>query len=403
MLTPELIQVRRQKGQLFVVPLGAREGRALALATELLTTAEGMVGQSREALDDAWEAIPVEPRDRKVKDGLAKLIEDRLDFDVETPLDPVELRRLVFHRATVARRASPVFDRDAVLAEVAAEVDLTPGALEQALFADLKNAHVVRQKEPGELVPGGAEGLIRGYDLAQRQAVFLRATEVVAELRNPDRAALRGLFRKLKFFRLLFSANQLAGGLVQLRIDGPFSLFESVTKYGLSLALALPWIESVGEHRISADLRWGKERLPLTFVTEGLGRPTSSEAPGMPEELQTLVRKLEERPDLPWTVSEPDVLLDAKGLGVVVPDLVFTHTKTKKRIYLELLGYWSRDAVFKRIEMIEKGRLDEKVIFCAGQRLRVSEAALDSEHAALLIYKGAISVSALLEKLDALK
>lgn len=403
MLTPELINVRRQKGQLFLVPLGARKESAIELANELLTTAESFVGQSREGLEDAWDAISIEPRDRKLKEGLCKLIEDKLAFDVETPLDPVELRRRVFHRANLLRRSSPSFDRDAVLAEVAAEVELTPGALEQALFADLKNAHVVRAKLPGgELVPGGAAALVAGYDLGQRQAVLLRATQVVAELRDPDRRALRALFRKLKFFRLLFDVQQLAGGLVHLRIDGPFSLFESITKYGLSLALALPWIESVGEHRITADLRWGKERLPLTFVIEGQRRPSTAESPSMPEELETLLRRLADRADLRWTVTEADVLLEAKGMGVVIPDLMFVHQKTKRVVYLELMGYWSRDAVFKRIEMVDAGLLSAPVIFCASERLRVSEEALESPHAALLTYKGTISPSALLEKLEKL-
>jgi len=403
MLTPELVQARRQKGELLLVSLGPRKERAVTLASELVSAAEASLGQSRETLEAAWDGILVEPRDRKLKDALSKLIEDALAFDVETPVDPIELRRRVFTRATIERRTDAGLDRVALLSEMAVEVELSAEQLELALFADLKSAHVARAKQPGELVPGGAEALIARFDLAQRQAVLLRATELSVELEVTDRAALRALFRKMKFFRLLFTAEMREAGKVHLRIDGPFSLFESVTKYGLSLALALPWIEATGKHKIVADLRWGKERLPLRFTVEGSRQAHAVEAPAMPEELSTLVRRISERSGCPWTVAEADVVLDAKGSGAVIPDLVFTHRSTKKRVYLELMGYWSRDALWKRIEMIEKGALRERVVFCASERLRVSESALSSDHAAVLTYKGAVSVTALLDKLDALR
>lgn len=398
MLTPDHIQTRRQKGQLFLVGLGERAARAGGLARELIAAAEATVGQSRQELSAAFDAIPVEPRDRKLKDALVKLIEDRLAFDVETSVDPIELRRLVFTRAAQARRDG-TFDRDAILSQVGAEVGLDGAAADQLLFADLKSAHVVRPKVAGPIVAGGADALVAGYDLAQRQAVLLRATEVAVELKGVDRAALRALFRKLKFLRLLFTATMLPGDAVQLRIDGPFSLFESVTKYGLSLALALPWIEATGEHRLVADVRWGKERLPLRFVSEGPRRASMGAPPPMPDELATLLRRFDG--DGAFRAAEANVVLEAKGMGAIVPDLVLTHA-SGVRIYLELLGYWSRDAAFARIEMVERGFLKERIVFCASERLRVSEAALESEHAALLTYKGTISTSALTAKLEAM-
>jgi hypothetical protein len=57
------------------------------------------------------------------------------------------------------------------------------------------------------------------------------------------------------------------------------------------------------------------------------------------------------------------------------------------------LGYWSRDAVWRRVEMAQRG-LPAPVLFAVSSRLRVSEAVLDeSEHAALYVYKGSMSPS----------
>ncbi len=49
------------------------------------------------------------------------------------------------------------------------------------------------------------------------------------------------------------------GGGYRIEIDGPYSLFESVTKYGLELALLLPALEACDSVQLVADLRWGKK------------------------------------------------------------------------------------------------------------------------------------------------
>ena len=88
--------------------------------------------------------------------------------------------------------------------------------------------------------------------------------------------------------------------------------------------------------------------------------------------------------------------------GVIVPDIVLKHRKKKREVFIEVLGYWSRDAVWKRIELAQRG-LQAPIVFCAGQRLRVSEAALDENtHASLYVYKGVISASQVMERVDRL-
>ena len=81
-----------------------------------------------------------------------------------------------------------------------------------------------------------------------------------------------------------------------------------------------------------------------------------------------------------------------------MPDLVFTRGKVK--VYLEVMGFWSRAAVWQRVELIEKG-LDQPVLFAVPKKLRVSEAVLgDDVPGALYVYKGVMSVKAIEERLD---
>jgi predicted nuclease of restriction endonuclease-like RecB superfamily len=223
---------------------------------------------------------------------------------------------------------------------------------------------------------------------------------VVAHLPSVDPAAARALFRKLKFLRLLHTVHRDGGGW-RIELDGPFSLFDSVTKYGLALALSLPAIAACGRHRIEADVRWGKARQPLRFVLQGERLASHRRADArLSDDAEALRAKLSER-DGEWRVSIADVILDLPGEGVCIPDLVLVHRKTTKRVFVEVMGYWSRDAVWKRVELVERGLVPDgaAILFCAGARLRVSEAVLpETSPAALLVYKGVIAPSAVEEK-----
>jgi hypothetical protein len=83
-----------------------------------------------------------------------------------------------------------------------------------------------------------------------------------------------------------------------------------------------------------------------------------------------------------------------------VPDLRFVSRATGEIAYLEVLGYWSRAAVWRRVELASRG-LKERVLFAVSSRLRVSEEVLGDEvPAELYVYKGALSAKEVLRRLD---
>lgn len=401
MLTPDLVHARRQKGELKLSPLKPEaRARALELAGQLHAIAKAHVGLTREELDDAFSAIDVSARERKLADGLRKLIEDGLELEVAVETDPVALRREVFELATARRRELPedgALDRDALLEGVASAHGMTRDAVERGLYADLKSAHVLR-----EVKCPPPRALVESYDLEQARAVLLRAVRVTAHVRGATPGAMRALFHKLKFLRLLFSIHREPGGAFRIEMDGPFSLFESVTKYGLSLAMALPALTACGRWQIAADVRWGQDRKPLAFRLEGDARNAGGDVPDrLPDEVEALLARFDGR-EGPWRASRADDLIDLPGVGLCVPDLAFTHAETGEVVLLEVMGFWSRDAVWKRVELVEAG-LPQKIVFALSSRLRVSEAVLDeSASAALYVYKGAMSAAQIERKLDAL-
>jgi predicted nuclease of restriction endonuclease-like RecB superfamily len=401
-LTADLVNARRRGNELQLVSLDA-EGRerARALAETMVAIAKAHVGRAREELEEALGCVDVGPREVRLKDALAKLIEDRCEFAASDEVAADTVRSEVFAHACEVRGALQAvarFDRQTVLAEIARRRGTTAEAIEGALFADLRGAHVLESFE----APSGAS-LVTAYEHGQAQAVLLRAVKVTLDVNCATAGALRSLFHRLKFLRLLHTIEAREDGH-RIAIDGPFSLFESVTKYGLQLALLLPALEACDAWRLEADVRWGKERVPLVFRLEGQGAPSTASAPALSDEVQALVRTFTAL-GTTWRVSPNTEILALPGVGLCVPDLVFErpyYGPSRERVYLEVMGYWSRAAVWKRVELVEAG-LGARILFAVSARLRVSEEVLDGAlPGALYVYKQTMNARAIAERLEQL-
>jgi hypothetical protein len=402
-LTADLVRVRRRKGELQIIDLNdeSRE-RAVSLAAVFLGVAEEHIDKTREQLEDALDEIEVDPGEQKIAQGIRKLLEDRCQFEEPPTASPEELRREVFLKTVEARRAAgdyEPFDRDRILAEVARARGLDPLVLEAGLYADLRSSNLLKG-----IAPTTPEGLVEEYRAALPQAVLLRAVRVSVSVRCDSPGAYRALFHKLKFLRLLYDIHPEDDGRYRIEIEGPFSMFEAVTKYGLKLALLLPHLEACAEYELEADVRWGKEREKFLFKRKGGSRTDAAglEAPRLPDEVAALLKGFQQLSS-PWTAATSSALLALPGVGLCVPDLVFEHKATKTRVYLEVMGFWSREAVCRRVDLVENG-LSEKFLFAVSERLRVSEEVLgDKMPGALYVYKGVMSPRLVAERIEALR
>src|SRR5689334_4501014 len=118
MLTGKLVRVRFARDHVVPVYLAPDDAEALHWARELSAAFRTGQGRSRGELEaDVAELLDGLPNPT-VPQGLAKLLEDRSEFEVQTVLPPEELRDAVFRAAAEARRQGGVFPRDDVLADV---------------------------------------------------------------------------------------------------------------------------------------------------------------------------------------------------------------------------------------------------------------------------------------------
>ncbi len=389
MLTADLVDARKKNGELLLRPLDdAGRAEALALAAALLATTQGLVGKRREELDEAFEAATtgVAPKRFKLAAGLRKLVSDECSFEAETELDPTELRRVLFTHASEARRAlGERFDRARVVTEAAALLGIGPEVLERAMFADLKSEHLLRTAPTLD-----AASLVEAWELGQAQAVLLAAVRVEIQISAASPGLARAFFARLKFHKLLFTVERRGEGW-HVVLDGPYSMFDAVTKYGLRLALALPALRSLERWTLVADIRWGKAREPLLFRLASDGdRAITGDDLHLADDVRELLDGINALGG-PWQARATTALLDVPGEGLCIPDLELVRKGGATPVFVEVLGFWSRDAVFRRVELAERG-LGARVVFAVSSRLRVSEAVLDdAAPASLYVYKGKMS------------
>jgi len=407
-LTADLVGARRRGDELRLIPVDAgRRARIEALAAAFGGIARAAVGSTRQALDgaldDAAAAADGPGEDRRLIAAVQKLVHDGCSFEEPDAETAAALRREIFGRAAAARRAATPtapFDRDGLLEAAARERGTTAADVEAGLYAD-------RPARQRVLAFAGRTpaALAAGFELAEAQAVLLRATRVTAQVRARDPAIYRQLFRTLKFLRLLAVVTDTKDAGYEIALDGPLSLFQGGTRYGLQLGLALPAIAACDRWAIEADVRWGNDRRALRFRIGGgavaAAAAAAGDPPPLPDELGAFVAAFE-RLDSGWTIDREPAIFDLPGAGVCIPDLAFVRGRDGARVHFELCGFWSREGVWRRVELVRAG-LPHRILFAVSKNLRVGEAVLDeTPTAALYVFSRVISAKQVLDRLERL-
>jgi len=398
-LTTDLVKVRRRQGR--IVPLWLKGRQAAVwepIAEALIDVFSRCEGMTRSQLGEAVEAVIADAGDKVRADGLVKLLEDGCEIDASVGSSAESVREEVFRAAAAQRRGLGIrddFDREGVVAACAARLGRSAEEVERSLFEDLPGAQVIRGWKKTS-----ATSLLQRYDLALAQGVLLRAVHVCIELEPASGPRLRDVFRMIKFCRLMHTVREREGGGWVVELDGPMSLFEATQRYGVQLAMFLPTLVAGDGWKLRAEVLWGRDRQRLQFeLSDGEGLVSTRSAPSEPEEVEALVRGFG-RLDTGWEVRQEARVFHLKGRGVFVPDLVFEHGATGQRVYLEVFGYWSREAVFKRLELLEAG-FGHKVLLAVSRRLRVSEGAAEEGFPGkILVFTQSISAHAVRAALD---
>lgn len=400
MLTSDLVQARFRSGRVYPLYLrGEQFDAALELAQTLINVFTDASGQSLEDLEQAVKQIAApHPRPLLVS-GFAKLLRDRCELEDRSDIDHTSLRHDLFETAATQRRQLGIrdqFDREGLLRTFAKDRNLTVEQLQSLLFSDLPGAQLV-----GPMRPISPVQLVQRYNLALAQGVLLRCTSMTIDLAPQPATQLRRVFHAIKFRRLMYRVHCTSEQGYTLEVDGPMSLLQATQRYGVQLALFLPALVATEAWELRANVKWGKNKTDALFVLsheDGLVSSARSATSELPE-IEGLLRGFSKL-DCSWSVRRCTKIFHFPGDGVVVPDLVFEHGPTNKKVYFEAFGYWNRNAVFDRVSLLKQHRRDA-FLLAVSKKLRVSpEITTDEFPGSILVYAQAISNASVLRILE---
>ncbi len=397
MLTGKLLRVRFARDRIVPQYIDAGDPEWREVADRLLVLFRNKDGATRGDLEEEVSETFGDDPSQLVHQGLAKLLEDRCDFEVVSGRPPEELREAVFAAAQKLRTGAAVpgqcgtdcqsvlrvpvgaaIDRATVLGQIANDVGLTPETVDRGLFADLKSEQrLVRFKDIS------AERLLQRYNVSLAQGVLLRSTKVHVTIRGESPQRYRQLLRLVKFHRLVCemeraeSLARCASEGYRLHLDGPLSLFSATQKYGLQLALFLPAVLLCHDFELEAELRWGPQRKPKMFTLspeDGLVSHHTDTGMYVPPELTMFVDLFRKKVSQ-WDISEETEIVPL-GDGFWVPDFRLTHCETGRVVLLEVLGFWRRSSVEKYLERLRQ-HIKQPFLLAVSDHLHVDDADLE--------------------------
>ncbi len=376
MLTGKMVRVRYARDRILPCFLDTADPAWLEVAGRMLEIFRAPAGRTRGEMEqELQEAFGDEAR-QLVHQGLAKLLEDRCDFEVAGAHPPAPLRAAVFAAAARARRqpasVGGAFDREAVLQQVARELGLTPEAVEEGLFADLKSQQRLARFE--DLTP---RRLLERYNVGLAQAVLLRSSRVHVTLRQEPPSRYRSLLRAAKFHRLICEIERLDSQSYRLHLDGPLSLFSATQKYGLQLALFLPTVLHCRDWLLEAELRWGAQRKPKQLrlgPRDGLVSHTADTGVWVAPEVRMFADLFRKRVADWELIEETDIF--PLGESFWVPDFRLRHRASGQVIRLEVLGFWRRASAERHLARLRQ-HAAEPFLLAVSEQLHLDEAGLD--------------------------
>jgi len=377
MLTGKMVRVRFARNRVVPHYLDVNDPAWLETAERLLGLFREFQGRTRGELEEEQKEV-FGDESNLVHQGLAKLLEDRCEFAVDSGLPPEQLRAAVFRAAADQRQQlhfSPDtpsgFDRVAVLRQVSEALGLSPEQVDQGLFADLKTEQKLVQLE--EVTP---ERLLQRYNVALAQAVLYRAVGVQVIVRREPPQRYRQLLRRIKFHRLVCTMEAIGPDSYKLNLDGPMSLFSATQKYGLQLALFLPAVLLCKDFELTADLRWGPQRKPKELVVtpkDGLTSHAADSGMYVPPELGMFAELFRKRIKDWDLVEETEVL--PLGSGFWVPDFRLVHRSSGQVVLLEVLGFWRRSSAEAHLQRLRE-HVKEPFLLAVSDQLHIEDGEL---------------------------
>ncbi len=362
MLTKDLLRYRNLSGYARPMFIAPDDRSLLELSGRMLEIYRNSIDVPRSDLQDALQSVVNSHRDLKLSRGLLKLLDDRCkysgSFDGEYPENRKRLFLAANAHLTACAADLPAADFRTEVFRLAGE-NLTH--MYGNIYADLPDYE--RLLEVPDWTP---EILLERYNIALAQSLVLYATSLTVTLEEADGPRMRRCFKYLKFFRLLADVSKSGSwhdsipSSVQLKIDGPASILDGGSKYGLQLASFLPAVFQLTHWKVSCELNLSGKKMKLNLTDSAHLNPRFGHfGIYVPEEVRMFAKLFQERcPE--WILSSDCPFLKGKGQQFIFPDMLFTRGETS--ISLELFHKWHMRQLPERLDFLSEHGKDNLLI-----------------------------------------
>jgi hypothetical protein len=369
MLTSDLLVTKSYKGKM--EPVYAKiDQENLEISGSVIDLFHEHVGKTYGELIEEIEGI--EEIDYRLIRGLAQILERRCVIGMDSIIEPANARRIVFEECKGA--VTDIKERKKVIDRAAKKLSAEPSALEKALWADQEENLMI--KEFQTITP---ENLLRQYNLSLTQTLLFKATGMEIQIEDN----YQHVFRKIKQLGLMYFIQD-----GKIYLDGAVSLFKMTERYGTALAKLLSTIMRCSRWRLKASIlkktMQGKRIYDFTLDNT---KPIFSIEPD--SDLETFDSAIEKEFSLlnfnSWSVRREPAVLKA-GQYAFIPD--FSLERNSKRIYVEIIGFWTPEYLKNKIQKINLLREKENLILLVDKNLACSGSEFRTDN--LIFYDGKI-------------
>ncbi|MEH1778770.1 MAG: DUF790 family protein [Nostoc sp.] len=404
-MLPTDLLMHRQNGEEIIPKRLKIDQKTSELAIELINYFQSAVGKTQGVLERQLTDFEGDSTDYRVKRGLAYILKSSFcTFEVVSPLEPQMLRERVFSLAakSVSSRESTQVTLSKIADELTQELEREV-LLEQVrngLYADLSENKILTVFDAPT-----APDVLNRYNLSQVQGVFYKASKLVLNAHRNVPGEYKLLFRYLKLFQLMAYIEGDADHGFTITIDGPTSLFNPSTRYGLAIAKLIPALLHVTKWSLSSILQtrdaytntWKTGRFTLNSEC-GL---VSHYPPGKPYDSMLEASFADKWDALKsgWALEREVDLIPIPG-SVMIPDFRLVHADGRTFL-LEIVGYWRPEYLQKKFSQVRRAGRDD-LILAISERLNLEKAGvkLNDVPARIVWFKDKLLPKAVLAVMD---
>jgi len=379
-MLPTDLLIHRQTGETLTPKHLPIEPKNLQLSTEIITCFKENLGNTQSELDRQLLELEGDSTDYRIKRGIAHLLKSSFStFEIISPLEPIELRKRVFTLAAETTLSPQATQK--TLQQLATKLteelnrEVLPIEIKTGLYADLNENKILTQFDNPT-----PEEILHRYNLSQVQGIFYRATHITLNAHRNNPGEYKLLFRYLKLFQLMAYIEGDADHGFTITIDGPTSLFQNSTRYGLALAKMLPALLHVTKWSLKATLQtkdfYTNEWKTGQFAINSDCKLVSHYPPGKPYDsmLEASFAERWEALKTDWILEREVDLIPIPG-SVMIPDFRLVHPDGRTYL-LEIVGYWRPEYLQKKFSQVRQSE-NTNLILAISERLNLEKAGVN--------------------------